>query len=107
MRLWRDRPSVGLSAHILPTSGTMVGVCITLIGLVKIVEARIGPSRVDEYAGLMSLLFLASSLASYISIRTGHRPDTAARFETVADLLFLVGLVGITLVAFFFAYEAI
>ena len=28
-----------LSRHILPNSGTMVGVCTTLIGLVKIAEA--------------------------------------------------------------------
>ena len=33
----------------------MVGICTTLIGLVKIVENRIGPSHVDEYGGLAAL----------------------------------------------------
>ncbi len=41
-----------LSKHILPNSGTLIGVCATLIGLVKVAEAHIGPSRVDEYAAL-------------------------------------------------------
>lgn len=96
-----------LSAHILPNSGTMVGVCVTLIGLVKIVEARIGPSRVDEYAGIASLMFLASAMTSYISMRKPDRNVWSARFETTADILFLAGLVSITMIALFFAYEAI
>jgi len=33
----------------------MVGICTTLIGLVKIIEDRIGSSRVDEYGGLAGL----------------------------------------------------
>ena len=46
-----------LSKHILPSSGTMIGVCATVIGLVKVLEPDIGPSKVDEYAALTSLFF--------------------------------------------------
>ena len=42
--------SDGLSRHILPVSATLMGVCVTLVGLVKVVEAKIGSSHVDEYA---------------------------------------------------------
>ncbi len=52
------RVSRELSRHILPTSATMIGICTTFIGLVKLAEARIGPSHVDEYAALAALLFL-------------------------------------------------
>ena len=96
-----------LSSHILPASGTMVGVCVTIIGLVKIVEARIGPSRVDEYVSLATFLFLASAIASYISIRHPERPRLSTRCEMTADLCFLLGLIGITAIALFFAYEII
>jgi hypothetical protein len=96
-----------LSHHILPTSGTMVGVCATLIGIVKLAEAHIGPSRVDEYASLAAILFLASSIASYISIRNSKRPTVSARCEKIADQCFLLGLIGITVIALFFAYEII
>src|ERR1700684_1245746 len=74
-----------LSRHILPSSGTMVGVCVTLIGLVKIVETRTGPSRVDEYAALTTFLFLASAVASYISMRHPEHPRLSARCEMIAD----------------------
>ena len=72
----RSTEERALSKHILPSSGTMIGVCATLIGLVKLAEAHIGPSRVDEYAALASLLFLASAIASYISMRHLDRDAT-------------------------------
>lgn len=103
----RSSEERALSKHILPSSGTMIGVCATLIGLVKLAEAHIGPSRVDEYAALASLLFLASAIASYISMRHPNRAQLSARCEIVADQCFLAGLVGITLITLFFAYEII
>ena len=96
-----------LSRHLLPSSGTMLGVCLTLIGLVKVAEAHRGPSRVDEYVALVSLLFLGSAFASYLSIRHANRPRLSARCETLADKLFLVGLFGLAAIALFFAYEVI
>ena len=101
----RTRPD--LSFHILPACGTMVGVCVTLIGLVKVAEARIGPSRVDEYGALVSLLFLAGSFTSYMSLRHPERPRFARTCEKIADRLFLAGLVGLTAVSMLFAYEII
>lgn len=38
----------------------MVGICTALIGLVKIIEARIDPTHVDESGGLAALLLLVS-----------------------------------------------
>jgi hypothetical protein len=96
-----------LSKHILPNSGTMVGVCATLIGLVKLAEAHIGPSRVDEYAALDSMLFLASAIASYISIRNPERPRLSERCEAVADQCFLFGLIGLAIITLLFSYEVI
>lgn len=99
-----ERP---LAQHILPTSGTMIGICTTLIGLVKVVEGRIGPSRVDEYAACASLLFLVSAVTSYLSIRYAHRLKFSKSLEAVADQCFLIGLIAITFIGLFFAYEAI
>ena len=42
-----------LASHILPTSATMIGVCATLIGLIKLAEEKLGSSHVDEYAALV------------------------------------------------------
>lgn len=101
------RPARGLSSHILPTSGTMIGVSATVIGLVKLAEARIGPSRVDEYASLASVVFLVSAISSYMAMRYEGRSTISARCELVADQAFLVGLIGIAIISLFFAYEII
>jgi hypothetical protein len=100
----RDR---SLATHILPVSGTMIGVCATLIGLVKLAEAKHGSSRVDEYAAIAAVTFLASALTSYLSIRFADRAKLSARIEQAADMIFLCGLIGITIVATLFAYEVI
>jgi MFS family permease len=96
-----------LASHILPVSGTMIGVCATLIGLAKLAAARHGASHVDEYAAIVAVTFLASALASYLSIRWSDRLRLSVRIEGIADTIFLCGLVGITLVATLFAYEVI
>jgi hypothetical protein len=99
--------SESLASHILPVSGTMIGVCATLIGLVKLAEARHGSSHVDEYAAMAAVTFLASALTSYLSIRYSDRTKLSFRIERFADSIFLCGLIGITLVATLFAYEVI
>src|SRR6201995_463990 len=99
--------SESLASHILPVSGTMIGVCATLIGLVKLAKAKHGSSHVDEYAAIASVTFLASALTSYLSIRWSHRTKPSLLVEQIADVIFLGGLVGITVVATLFAYEVI
>lgn len=94
----------GLASHILPVSGTMIGGCAALIGLVKLAG---GSSHVDEYAALVAVAFLASALTSYLSIRYADQARFSARIERIADVIFLCGLVGITMVTILFAYEVI
>lgn len=104
-RLFTERAS--LATHILPVSGTMIGVCVTLVGLAKLAAGRSGQSHVDEYAALAAISFLASSLASYLSIRFLRRSRLSYRLEQIADAIFMFALVAITLVATLFAYEVI
>jgi hypothetical protein len=77
----------------------MIGVCATLIGLVKLAEAKHGSSHVDEYAAMAAVTFLASALTSYLSIRYSNRTRLSFRIERIADVIFLAGLIGITLAA--------
>ena len=96
-----------LSRHILPVSATMVGVCVTLVGLVRVVEVHAGPTHVDEYAALLALLFLVSTLASYISMRYSATAAISRRCERLADQVFVAGLIAIAVIALLFAYEVI
>jgi hypothetical protein len=99
--------SNGLASHILPVSGTMIGICVTLIGLVKVAEARLGQSHVDEYAAIAAITFLSSAMTSYLSLRHVGQQRLSYRLEQLADVIFLGGLVGITVIATLFAYEVI
>ena len=94
----------GLSGHILPNSTAMVGVCVTAIGLVKLLEGRIGPSRVDEYCAVTAVIFAASAILSYVSIRM-ETPNGV--LERLADFCFMLGLAALTGIALLFAYEVI
>ncbi len=85
----------------------MIGVSATLVGLVKIAEARLGPSHVDEYAALTTVLFLISAISSYIAMRHADRKRLSGRCELIADQTFLIGLVSLAAISIFFAYEII
>lgn len=103
-----DRVSADLGRSILPSSGTMIGICTTLIGLVKINEHSKGDSQVDEYGALIAIAFLFSAVLSYLSIRlAGVRPLFAHKCERAADALFLVGLVRLVGLGATFAFELI
>jgi hypothetical protein len=94
------------SHHILPNASTMLGVCLTGIGLVKVAEAHLGPSHVDEYLALNAVCFLISCMCSYSSNRRdNHGANTRNRLEQIADYFFMIGLIAMTLISVFVAYE--
>lgn len=96
-----------LQERILSTSGTMVGVCATLIGLVKVVERGGGLSHVDEYAGCAAVIFVFSAFFAYLAIRAPHRGKIHEAFGTIADLLFVAGLIALAGISVMFAYDLI
>lgn len=79
----------GLSSHILPTSATMVAVCMAVISVVKITSAGTLGVWIDKLLGVDSLLFLVSTFLSFISMRPGRR---SVRYERWAEWIFLTGL---------------
>lgn len=98
-----DPRQENVAHHILPTSATMIGVCMTVISIVKLLH--IGPSGtwIDKLLAVDSLTFLASVVFSYVSMRNG----AFVRLEKYADLSFMIGLLGMTLCALLLAFELI
>lgn len=102
----RRGPDRALSHHILPSAATMVGICPTLIGLVKLTEANGDLVRkADECLALITIVFAVSALASYFSLRDRRGRTHSEWLERVADAMFAVGLVGLAAVTVLFAYE--
>lgn len=96
------RRNSNLASHILPTSATMVGVCMTVLSIAKLVETKTHPGIVDELMAFDGLIFLTSALCSYLSIRSVRDEE---RMERIADMAFMAGLIVMVLTSFIFAYE--
>ena len=98
-----------VSQHILPTAATMVGVCVTVIGIVRVLEVNGAISTViDDVLAFDGLIFLGSTFLSYASLRV---QEPTPRLERWADVLFLVGLTflvglgGLVCASFMLTYE--
>jgi branched-subunit amino acid permease len=90
-----------LSQHIMPTSATMVGVCITLIGIVRLLESHASISTIiDDVTAVAAVLFLLSTLLSFASLRAATPGP-----ERYADVAFLLGLVMLVVCGFMLAWE--
>lgn len=96
-----------LVATILPSSIAMIAVCVTEVGLVKVAEGRIGPSNVDIYCSITSVVFLISAFCAYISMRIDGPGQLSALFARLADICFISGLVALTVITLLFAFEII
>ncbi len=78
-----------LSDHILPTSATMMGVCMTVFSIIRLVEPGHAGVLSQRLLGMDSLVFLASTVASYVSLRSRRLAEPA---ERLADAVFMVGI---------------
>jgi len=81
----------GLSAHILPTSATMIGVCLTALYISLLSPYSAGRVVVDKLLALDALVFLVSAVLSFVSMRVRSR---AARCESLAENVF-IGALGL------------
>lgn len=92
-----------ISHHILPASSQMVGLSLTIISILRFLEVSHNMTLfIDAFMAFDSLVFLVSSVLSYLSIRSLRR---GAALERVADIIFLVGLTIMVVSGFLLAYE--
>ena len=93
-----------ISIHIFTVSSAMVGVCLTVIGLIRVV---ITLGRADTLADDLlagdALLFLVSCLLSYWALRSrGAR--RMHRLEKIADVIFIVAMIGMVIICAVITY---
>ena len=80
----------------------MMGVCMTVISLVQLVPPNTVSSWADEILAIDALVFLASTILSYWTLR---HENYAEKLELIADRLFLVGLSVIGFVSVLIAFD--
>lgn len=89
----RDRLDHDICVHIFTASAAMVGVCLTVIGILRVViSLRKADTLGDDLLAINAMLYLASCLLSYWALRTRNRGRNH-RLERTADAIFLTSLV--------------
>ena len=87
--------------HIFTVSSAMVGVCLTVIGLIRVV---ITLGKVDTIADDLlagdALLFLVAGLLSYSALRTRsirrmHRVERLADGVFISAMILMTGICGL------------
>ena len=77
-----------IGSYILSGSTTMVGVCITVITLFKVMKGDIR-TIADDMLGLDTFIFIAASILAYASLRN----PASQRLKRWADILFFTGMI--------------
>ena len=90
--------------HIFSVSSAMVGVCLTVIGLIRVViTLGTADTLADDLLAGDALLFLISCLLSYWALRSrGLR--RMHRLEKIADGIFIVAMIGMVVVCAVITY---
>ena len=91
------------SHHILSTSANLLGFCLFVITAIHI-SNKVENTFIDEITSIVALLLTASSLLSFLSIKTNHLKREIL-LEKIAEILFVISLLGILSVTIILAVK--
>jgi len=90
--------------HIFTVSSAMVGVCLTVIGLIRVViTLGTADTLADDFLAGDALLFLVSCLLSYWALRS-RSVRRMHRLERVADAIFIIAMIGMVIICALITY---
>lgn len=93
------------STHILSTSANLLGFCFVVLTSSKINKLN-EASFIDEVAALAIMCFMSSCLLSFLSIRS-KMEIRSVKLEKLADVLFLCGLITLSLTTILITFNII
>src|SRR5213083_3500779 len=94
-----------ISIHIFTVSSAMVGVCLTVIGLIRVViTLGNADTLADDFLAADALLFLVSCLLSYWALRS-RSLRRMHRLEKIADGIFIVAMIGMVIICALITYS--
>ena len=95
----QDDKNRDIAHYIFSGSTTMIGVCITVIALFKVMKTNL-QTYADELLGFDTLFFIISALFSYAALRKNNNIIP----EKIADVFFFLGMLLVLVVAFMIIY---
>jgi len=100
-----ERSTELLCSQIFSVSAQLVGVCVTVIGLFRVLfRLKTVDSAADNVLALDAFVFLVSCFTAYLALRARSR-RRQERLATAADLVFSAGLLVMVVVGGLVAYE--
>jgi hypothetical protein len=93
-----------ISIHIFTVSSAMVGVCLTVIGLIRVVITFGKADTVaDDLLAADAFLFLLSCLISYSALRTRSKRRMHL-MERIADGIFILAMILMVVICGFITF---
>jgi hypothetical protein len=93
-----------LTMHVFAVSAAMVGVCLTAIGILRLVAAQTQAQTIgDDLLALDAVVFVFSTTLAFWSFKTKHAV-TRRRLRLAVDTLFLAGLTAMAGICAVIAY---
>ncbi|PYJ42446.1 MAG: hypothetical protein DME86_05535 [Verrucomicrobia bacterium] len=93
-----------VSIHIFSVSAAMVGVCLTVIGLIRVVITFGKADTVaDDLLAADAFLFLVACLLSYSALRTRSKHRMHRR-ERIADSMFILAMILMVIICGFITF---
>jgi hypothetical protein len=90
--------------HVFTVSAAMVGVCLTVIGVLRVVmTVRKVDTLADDFLAGDAVLFLVACLTAYWALRT-RRSRRLHGVERFADFVFIVALVFMVVICGYITY---
>jgi hypothetical protein len=96
-----------LTVHVFSVSAAMVGVCLTAIGILRLVAAQTKAQTLgDELLAVDAVLFVSCCLLAFWSFKT-EKPALRRRLRLIVDVIFLIGLTGMACICAIIAYALV
>ena len=89
--------------HILSTSANLLGFCLFVITAIHISD-KVENTFIDEITSIVALFLTASTLLSFLSIKTKYIKRENI-LEKIAEILFVLSLLGILAVTIILAVK--
>jgi predicted membrane channel-forming protein YqfA (hemolysin III family) len=93
------------SQHIIGTAANLLGLCLFVITSLHITSST-ESSIIDEFVSVVALMLAFSCVFSFFSIRS-KQPAKEKLFETIADYLFIISLLGIVVIILLLVFRYI
>ncbi len=95
-----EKQENSISVHIFSVSATLVGVCLTVIGIINIITInKQHETIIDDVLAVDAIVFLICCLLSYISLKMEDRAKKL-KLELAVDRIFLTGIIVMVLICF-------